>query len=544
MNDIQKPNTSNSEALLTTEEARNRLSRAACEIYRIVGITDEKRSDQLMTEENFEESEDSRGYNIPEYEMNNSDSEENCINITDLCNRNNFESITCTNSLMSNSQTILERMAASDRHMILLIGDMGAGKKTAVKYAAYRIATGKCPAYFTKKSKIYEVDLNELHCELGEFVNDMNSVLRRAMAEGVKNVAIYFNDYSRLPGIFTEEYDKILSMLDTEPFDSFKFIVVYHDGTLVEEGLVDYVLDFFNHNAYPVEITSEDKVDRILFILRPRFHEIERRYNVKLSVKMAKFILMCHYGHCFEEKFNYTKFLKVVDEILAKVGLAGRDSVIKADVMDYYDSSFSIMRSLPPEYNKKTAIHESGHVLLALTIPNLFKLYGCSVLYDSKTKTEAITCIKQTRYCAYNEDDEVKFVAMLLAGRVAEIEMINEYQQNDSLLRFSRAVNSGAEDDLMKATEELRIWVMHSGAYGVVGRNVYNESYDELSPITKLRVDIVVDLLMRKAFRHARAVIRSNKNFIASLYKYLITNFVATPSDIKEILKQTINDEG
>jgi hypothetical protein len=53
------------------------------------------------------------------------------------------------------------------------------------------------------------------------------------------------------------------------------------------------------------------------------------------------------------------------------VEVSGKKTASRGDIRKYYRKSFVLMDELPTGYNEVTAIHETGHILLELTISKL-----------------------------------------------------------------------------------------------------------------------------------------------------------------------------
>lgn len=521
MKNTKNFNSANSEPLENAQKTRNDVKSVDC-------IENTVTNDAEKNQRKQEETKDNDGNNTGGVEFYN------------LCDRANFERISSTTNLRSYSDGILEAMAVVLKSSITLLGNDGCGKKTTVKYTAYRIATGDCPRDFvTYKTAIYEIDLSSFDREGNDFVDQMSAVLSYAEGEGVQNLAVYFNDISMVPMTFLEKYESIISELNISRFKMFKFIVVCKDEQYENLEDNDKFLDFLDSKSVNYKVKPENKVNRIIKVLQPRIEELQEKHGVKFPTKNLETLLMFFYGRSFQEDINYSEFLYAVDMVMARVKLSGRKCTNICDVRSYYKYSLKIMEDLPVEYNRNTAIHESGHILLGLMIPELYEIRGCTILYDRQSKIEGITCMYKTYYNAYTEEDEIMYVAMLLAGRVAELEFKTTPVKNVGNLCLSLDVNRGSGDDLMNATYELRRWVMNCGAYAILGYNVFIDDYANLPSSTKKKVDLIVGLLMKKSFRYARAVIRCNRTFMENMTKHLLQYLVATPTDIKHIMEKS-----
>lgn len=456
-----------------------------------------------------------------------------------LCDGAEERKIFVTPMLEAYASSMFTAIAQKSKKSILLVGSKGCGKSTVMEYVACCITACKCPAvYKAEKTAIYKVDINTISDRVDGFTSHLNDILAYAKLKNVKNVIVYFSNISKVYNTIKDQYESIIQDINLDDFNMFKFVFEYRDNGDVQENGAEEGDSFFDEHSVIIEVEPEEQFETTFNLMKYRIAELEYAHKVMFSDKVLRFSFMCCYGRYFEQSFDYSNYLSEVDAVLSIAQCAGRNFVIRDDVRHYYKESFDIMSKLPYSYNRATAIHETGHILLTLTIPKLCRLYGASMLYDAKTGTEALTCIKKTEYVAYNEDDEIQYVSMILAGRAAELKYCAPNRPRGLFVHKGIPVNRGSEDDIRFATKELRSWVLRSGAYRLVGYNIFNENYAGLSPKLKHRVDVIVKWLMKKAFKRAKQIINSNTPFMNQMYTFLLNNYVASPSDIQTIAEQ------
>lgn len=540
MKNNQKLNTSNSEALETTEKSREAMTPE--EGTNVGDIVTEDMNAKAFKDKTEEET---NGNNESETsEEQEEKPEDNCdlehvIEITDLCDETNKEKIpkfVVTKKFREYAQKVMAGLLTVNQNSVLIVGDHGTGKKTLVEYVAHCIAN--CigpPEICNYKTAIYEVNTDST-----SFVSDLYSILEYAKANNVENVMIYINDVTNVPANFMEQYDYIKKNINEYGFRIFKFVFVFHDGVEMEEEDVEEYVEFFKINSVFIDVQPARKPEDIINVLQYEVAKLEKIHGVKIPKKIFERLVMCYYARHYTESFDYTLFLNVVDVVLAQVKARGKSVATSEAITEYYKRSFEIMSRLPKQYHKITAVHESGHILLALMIPKMYEVEGCSIMRETNTSIEAITCLRKTFYCAYDEDDVIKVVAMILAGRAAEFEMFEKKKYSKYSLHKAKSFNKGASDDLAAAVQELRAWVMNNGAYVCTGLNIYEGNYAALSDSKKRKVDKIVNKLIKKAYNYARATIRDNKKFITHMSNFLFKNYVATPHDIYLIALNTI----
>ena len=530
----KKSRATNSATLETTENTREAMSRD--DLYDVVeNVTEEAKNGACTEQKETNEKNESEALKTTE-EVEERDS----IVFFDLCEDLDVK-LTRTDKLDGYTQSVFNACTRKMKHSIFILGEEGAGKKTVIEYLAYRIATGRCPKLFSEhKTTFYIVNMDTIAKDKKCFVSNVNYMLTFAKSEGVENLIIYLDNIVMGLDLFKGLYDEIMEELDIDSFMNFKFIATFDDGQLMTEEEEVNLAEFVKKYCVAVKVESEDKPKKILRVLKFRIEELEDIHGVTIPSNVLETLLMCYYGRNFTDYFNYKKFLEDVDAFLAMVEVSGKKTASSGDIRKYYRKSFVLMDELPTGYNEVTAIHESGHILLELTISKLYTLYGASILYDAKSGIEAITMVKRTQYMSYNEEDMINYIAMVLAGRAAELEYCVDKKTYGVLAHRRLNINKGSSDDVKSATEELREWVVRNGAYKFTGFHVSNMDYEDLSSIEQYKVDFIVRWLLGRAYKKSEYMVKENKAFIMTMKNFLLRNITATREDILEIARRTI----
>ena len=466
----------------------------------------------------------------------------NDVEYVNLCENVDF-SFTSTARLRQYAQSVFNAVPRKNKHTIFLVGDEGSGKSTVVEYVAYQIAKGECPEFFRKHtSAVYMVDMDTIAMNFETLTNAFSDLIETAIADGVQNLIVYVTRMETGIDLFRGMYDEFIEAIDFSGLMNFKILATIDDGQYMTEEEEQNMADFMTKYSVPIKIVAEELPKRILRVLKIRIDELERDHNVKIPEKVREVLFMCYYGKFFCEGVNYTNILNDFDAFLSLVEASSKSIADCNDIKKYYRASFEIMKKLSDDYNYITAIHESGHVLVALAIPKLYKLYGASILYDAQTGIEGITLTKSSLYRAYNEQDIIDYAAMLLAGRAAELEFCVKKKKYGSILRRRYDVNRGSSSDVQEATVALREWVAQNGAYRFIGYHLSCGEWDSLTDIEKSKIDVVVKRLLKQAYRKAELCMKENKAFIMEMHKYLLDNMTATIDDIKAIARKTIKN--
>lgn len=520
----KRKRTSNSDTLETTNKSLGQLPRDYdSDIVNVDSCTEEKQAGAFETME--------------------APGNEREIHFWDLCTPESndcFRGIFVNERLESTANRILTGIARKQKSYIMLLGEEGTGKKTAVQYVAGKIVSKDCPTMFVEqKTAIYELIPSEIPVDIEEAVWYFNQILTYASTQEVQNVVLYCPDITRVCDLFTCNYDILDREILKEPFLRVKFILVFNDGKYINQDESAELVNFTNSQCVVTTVVSEDDPLKILDILSSRITELEKAHNVVMPYEMQKYLMMIHYALSFiKGDINYRIFLSVVDGVLSIAEIEGASEVTRYHVEWHYRQYFTAMESVSKGYIIRMAVHESGHILLALAIPEFYKWYrlvGCSLVSDCKTGTEAMTCLKKEIYSSRNELEQIRYAACILAGRAAEIEILDGYSYKYSGLRKCLNANNGSNSDVQDATEKIRNWVLHSGVYASLGFNVDLNDYDCLEPSTKRKVDKIVARLIRKAYKIANNVVRENHAFIEAMAGFLVENNVATREDINNI---------
>lgn len=170
-------------------------------------------------------------------------------------------------------------------------------------------------------------------------------------------------------------------------------------------------------------------------------------------------------------------------------------------------------RILNPQERRIIAVHEMGHVLVALCLPGMDRVHKVSIIprgigalgYTIQRPTEDRFVMTRTEL--------QNRMAVLLGGRAAEMLLLGD-------------VSTGAEDDLARATDIARSMVMRFGMDGELGHVAYDRAPSPLLPMppeagwmqprqfseaTGRDIDRATQRLVGDAFAHASAVLAQKR---------------------------------
>jgi len=192
-------------------------------------------------------------------------------------------------------------------------------------------------------------------------------------------------------------------------------------------------------------------------------------------------------------------------------------------------------RIIHPEEKRRIAFHEMGHATASLVLGPSEKVHKVSIVprglgslgYTIRRPTE-------DRYLL-DEDQMLRKIAVLLAGRAAEMLFLNSH-------------STGAADDLVKATDLARSMVTRFGMSEPIGMaSLEDRDLSFLSPemVTRGRipiseetaktVDHEVKNILEKSFRLAVKELSANRTFIERGAQKLIQQETLDEKDILEL---------
>jgi cell division protease FtsH len=180
-------------------------------------------------------------------------------------------------------------------------------------------------------------------------------------------------------------------------------------------------------------------------------------------------------------------------------------------------------RLLNPFERKTVAYHESGHTLVALSLPGTDKVHKVSIIprgigslgYTIQRPTE-------DRYLMTQEELENK-MCILLGGRAAEHIIFDKF-------------STGAVDDIAKATDIARSMVTQYGMVESLGQVAYDKMPSPYIDIQQLQlpqdrrysedtareIDCAVRKIIQTAFEHATAILTTNRDVLDKMAQALL----------------------
>lgn len=194
-------------------------------------------------------------------------------------------------------------------------------------------------------------------------------------------------------------------------------------------------------------------------------------------------------------------------------------------------------RILSLQERKAIAVHEMGHVLAALALPGQDRVHKVSIIprgigalgYTLQRPTE-------DRYLMTVQELQDR-MTVLLAGRAAEALLLED-------------ISTGAEDDLVRATDIARSMVMRFGMDGGLGPVAYERAPNPLLPVqaglpfqphdyaeaTGREIDCAIQRLSQSALQRAGEILEQRKALLERGSNLLLVRETLDERDLQQLL--------
>ncbi len=189
--------------------------------------------------------------------------------------------------------------------------------------------------------------------------------------------------------------------------------------------------------------------------------------------------------------------------------------------------------AISPKEKEKIAVHEAGHALMGLMMPNADPLHKVSIIPRGMALGVTTQLPLDDKHI-YDKADLLSRIHILMGGRCAE-----------EVFYGKDGITTGAENDLQRATDlAYRIvatWGMSDNIGPIsVRRNVNpflgGSTVMEGSPELQKEIDKEVQKLLTSAYEEAKRIISENKEALSSVVKRLIEKETIDCKEFVEIL--------
>jgi cell division protease FtsH len=189
---------------------------------------------------------------------------------------------------------------------------------------------------------------------------------------------------------------------------------------------------------------------------------------------------------------------------------------------------------MPEEERKNTAYHESGHAVIAKSLPKSDPVHKVTIIPRGRALGVTMQLPEQDRY-SYEREYLMNRIAVLFGGRIAE-EL------------FMHQMTTGASDDFRKATDLARRMVTEWGMTEALGPMVYGEDEGEVflgrsvtthksvSESTMQKVDGEIRRIIDQQYSLARKLLEDNRDKVEVMAKALLEWETIDSEQINDIM--------
>ncbi len=396
---------------------------------------------------------------------------------------------------------------------VLLIGPTGVGKTLLARAVA-----GEANVRFLSASGSEFIEM---------FVGVGASRVRDLFAEAKQSspCIVFIDEIDSLgrrdSGIMTgssHEHDQTINQILTEMdgFESSSGVIVI--GATNREDKLDYALlrpGRFDRRVY-VNLPDIKGREQILNIHIRRL-VLDEKVDLKILAKMTP-------------GFSGADLANLVNEAAIMAAKAGQKTV----TVKYFElaqnkillgrENQSLSSVMTEEEKITTAVHEAGHALVALMMPESDPIYKVSIIPRGRALGVTSQIPESDRH---NVSEEYLFgkLCMLFGGRVAEELVLNK-------------ITAGAKNDIEKATALAQSMVYEFGMSRRLGPINYKSRSDNnyrVSEDTKREIDIEVKHLINRAYLKATDIINKNMDKLKKIVNALIEKETLGREEVEQI---------
>jgi cell division protease FtsH len=175
---------------------------------------------------------------------------------------------------------------------------------------------------------------------------------------------------------------------------------------------------------------------------------------------------------------------------------------------------------MPEKERMNTAYHESGHAVVAKSLPNTDPVHKVTIIPRGRALGVTMQLPTEDRY-SHDRESLLSTIAVLMGGRIAEEVFMNQ-------------MTTGASNDFERATDIARNMVMRWGMSDAMGPRVYGDNQSEvflgrdvmthknMSNTVAEAVDKEIRRIIDEQYARARKIIEGNREKVEIMTKSLL----------------------
>ncbi|HJX18812.1 MAG TPA: ATP-dependent zinc metalloprotease FtsH [Acidiferrobacterales bacterium] len=175
---------------------------------------------------------------------------------------------------------------------------------------------------------------------------------------------------------------------------------------------------------------------------------------------------------------------------------------------------------MPEKERTNTAYHESGHAVVAKSLPNTDPVHKVTIIPRGRALGVTMQLPTEDRY-SHDRESLLSTISVLMGGRIAEEVFMNQ-------------MTTGASNDFERATDLARNMVMRWGMSDLMGPRVYGDNQSEvflgrdvmthknMSNNVAEAVDMEIRRIIDEQYARARKIIEDNREKVELMAKSLL----------------------
>jgi cell division protease FtsH len=175
---------------------------------------------------------------------------------------------------------------------------------------------------------------------------------------------------------------------------------------------------------------------------------------------------------------------------------------------------------MPEKERMNTAYHESGHAVVAKSLPNTDPVHKVTIIPRGRALGVTMQLPTEDRY-SHDRESLLSTISVLMGGRIAEEVFMNQ-------------MTTGASNDFERATDLARNMVMRWGMSDLMGPRVYGDNQSEvflgrdvmthknMSNTVAEAVDKEIRRIIDEQYARARKIIEDNREKVELMTKSLL----------------------
>lgn len=393
---------------------------------------------------------------------------------------------------MVKNPEVYRKVGAKLPNGILLYGDPGLGKSLMARCF---LADCNLKTYVLRRNKAAE-----------DFVAEITAAFRDA-AENAPAV------------VFLDDMDKFANE-DDDHRDAEEYVAIQAGIDEVKDKDVLVLATANNLRKLPVSLKRAGRFDRKIEVNLPSdadAHKIIEHYLSEKSmaddVNTEDLANMISYSSCAELE-------TIINEAAIYAAYDRKEKIemehaVNAVLMMKYHSP-SDYKKAPGEEDRKTAVHEAGHLVVAEALKKGSVGLISIRVTDREEHREGFI-----HMCKELTDEEDILVG--LAGKAA------------AEMMYPSECPKGCSEDLERVARLIRDGISNDGGAGLCMLNLTNSEFDTLSENYLARNEAIVHAEMERYMRMVRSIVAANREFIEKVVDELMTKETLLYSDIRRI---------